>query len=188
MITEKFITKISSVLERLNIDYVIAGGIAVSVWGKPRHTADVDIVINTKTIESIRELVDLLRKEIEKSYLDKDRAIDAFKRKSEFNLVEPEYGLKADFFVADNSEYRQLEIKRGKNRKIGRKFIKFISPEDLIISKLIWFRESQSTRQLEDIASVMFEQKNLDKPYILKWVKKLGLEREWGQAQDLTRK
>ena len=185
MTTQKFVTKISSILDRLNIDYIISGGIAVSVWGRPRHTADVDIVVNLKTIESVEKLVDLLKKEIKTSYLDKDRAVDAFKRKSEFNLIEPEYGLKADFFVADSSEYKQMEIKRGKKRKIDDKFIKFISPEDLILSKLLWFKEGQSTRQLEDIASVMDIQTDLDIVYIKKWVKKLGLGKEFQALNNL---
>jgi len=182
--TQKFLEKINSILERLKIDYAISGGIAVSVWGKPRYTADIDIIVNLKTAESVEKLVELLRKEIKKSYLDKDRALDAFKRKSEFNLIEPEYGLKADFFVADKSEYCQLEIKRARKRKIGSKLIKFISPEDLIISKLLWFKEGQSTRQLEDIASVLEFRSDIDRAYLQKWIKKLNLEEEWQKVEN----
>lgn len=185
MTTQKFLTKIASVLERLDIAYAISGGFAVTLWGDPRFTADVDIIVNIKTAESLEKLIDLLRKEISKAYLDKDAAFDAFKRKSEFNLIEPEYGLKADFFVVPSEEYKQLEIKRARKKKIGEKYINFVSPEDLIISKLLWFREGQSTRQLEDIASVMDVQTGLDMVYIKKWVKKLGLEKEWKELEKV---
>lgn len=47
----------------------------------------------------------------------------------------------------------------------------FISPEDLILSKLIWYKESQSSRHLEDITSILkISKPNLN--YIKKWAKK----------------
>ena len=183
MTIQKFLEKIANILDEIRVDYVVSGGVAVSIWGKPRYTADVDIVVELKSLDSVEKMILLLQKEIKKSYLDKDRAIDAFKQKSEFNLIEPEYGLKADFFVAKADEYGQLAIKRGETKKIGNKSIKFISPEDLIISKLIWFKESGSTRQLEDISSVMDIQRKLDKRYLNSWIKKLDLEKEWSKVK-----
>lgn len=187
MTIKKFINQISSVLDRLKIPYIITGGIAISVWGDPRHTADVDIVVEIGSEKSVRDLISELKKIFPKSYSDEDLAIDAYQRKSEFNLVEPEYGLKADFFISSGEEFKQSEMKRGKIKKIDGKAIRFISPEDLIISKLLWFREGQSTRQLEDIASVMVKQKNLDQKYLNDWISKLKLQAEWqalGQLLD----
>lgn len=188
MTIQKFIVQVSAILDRLRIPYIISGGIAVSVWGRPRNTADVDIVVEINSIESVRDLVLKLKKIFPKSYSDEGLAIDAFKRKSEFNIVEPEYGLKADFFISSGSEHQQVEIKRGKPRKIDGKMIRFISPEDLVISKLLWFRESESTRQLEDIASVMDTQKSIDKKYLAGWIDKLGLQKEWQALQELLDK
>ena len=179
MTIQKFVNQIASVLNRLKIDYIITGGIAVSVWGNPRHTADVDIVVEIDSVKSIQDLIKDLKKIFPKSYPDVEMAIDAFRRKSEFNIIESGYGLKADFFISDKSEYKMSEIKRGRQRKIDNKIIRFISPEDLIISKLIWFKESQSTRQLEDISSVMDVQKKLDRTYLNKWIEKLDLQEEW---------
>lgn len=183
MTIQKFINQISAVLDRLKIDYIITGGIAVSLWGKPRHTADVDIVVEIDSIESIKDLIKDLKEIFPKSYPDVEMAIDAFKRKSEFNVVESEFGLKADFFISDGSEYKKSEIKRGKVKEIDGKMIRFISPEDLIISKLIWYRDSRSTRQLEDIASVMDIQKNLDQKYLNLWIDKLDLKKEWRRIE-----
>lgn len=183
MSIQKFVNQIASVLNQLKIDYIITGGIAVSVWGKPRHTADVDIVVEIDSVESIQDLIKDLKKVFPKSYPDVEMAIDAFKRKSEFNVIESGYGLKADFFISDKSEYKKLEIKRGRSRKIDGKIIRFISPEDLIISKLIWFKDSESTRQLEDIASVLDIQKNLDKKYLTLWIEKLELKEEWEKVK-----
>ena len=185
MTIQKFVNQIASILNQLEIDYIITGGIAVSVWGKPRHTADVDIVVEIDSVESIQDLIRDLKKAFPKSYPDVEMAIDAFKRKSEFNVVESEFGYKADFFVSDQTEYKKSEIKRGKSKQIDGKIIRFISPEDLIISKLIWFKDSQSTRQLEDIASIVTVQKELDQKYLNSWIKKLDLQAEWQKLKEL---
>ena len=178
MTIKQFLVEISQILDELKIEYAVSGGIAVSVWGRPRYTADLDIVIDIIDKAKIEELATALLKRFKVGYLDKEAAITAFKNKGEFNLIEPEYGLKADFFVIGPDEHQKLEIKRAKNKKIGGKLIKFISPEDLIIAKLKWYKESQSDRQLEDIAAVL-DAGNIDQKYLHSWVEKLGLEKEW---------
>lgn len=187
MTIQKFISQISSALEKLKIPYIITGGIAVSVWGRPRHTADVDIVVEIDRIEAMQNLISAIKKGLPKTYPDSEMAVNAFKRKSEFNIIESEYGLKADFFISDQTEYKKMAMKRGKLKKIGGKMIRFISAEDLILSKLLWFKESRSTRQLEDVASVMDIQKKLDMVYIKKWVEKLKLQDEWRRLKELKR-
>lgn len=179
---KQFLVRISATLDELKIEYAVSGGIAVSVWGRPRYTADLDIVVEIASKEKIEAMTEKLLKKFKAGYLDKEAALTAYKDKGEFNLIEPEYGLKADFFVIGSDEHQKLEIKRAKNKKIGGKLIKFISPEDLIIAKLKWYRESESDRQLEDVIAVL-EAGKLDQKYLHSWIKKLGLEKEWGKAE-----
>jgi len=42
---EELLIKIAGILEELNIPYAVTGGIAVSVWGRTRFTADIDMAI-----------------------------------------------------------------------------------------------------------------------------------------------
>lgn len=44
----RLLIRITEILERLNLPYLITGGIAVLVWGRPRFTADIDIVVELK--------------------------------------------------------------------------------------------------------------------------------------------
>jgi len=178
MTIKQFLIKISEILDELKIDYAISGGVAVSVWGRPRYTADLDIVLEIDNANQIENLVKILLKDIKGSYADEAAALEAFQRKSEFNLIESEYGLKADFFVIGQDEYQKQELKRAKKKRIAGKMVKFISPEDLIISKLKWYQESQSDRQIEDILTVL-EAGNIDMRYLHSWIKKLGLDEEW---------
>jgi hypothetical protein len=49
-----------------------------------------------------------------------------------------------------------------------------VSPEDLLLSKLIWIQDYQSPLQMEDIKNLA-EINTLIKKYILQWVGILGL-------------
>jgi len=42
------LVNIAKILERLKIPYMVTGGMAVFIWGRPRFTADIDMVIEFK--------------------------------------------------------------------------------------------------------------------------------------------
>ena len=56
----RLLVRIAKILERLKIPYIITGGIAVLVWGRPRFTADIDIVVEID-YRDIRRLESALR-------------------------------------------------------------------------------------------------------------------------------
>ncbi|MGH9571709.1 MAG: hypothetical protein ACRD4F_18860 [Candidatus Angelobacter sp.] len=59
-----------------------------------------------------------------------------------------------------------------------------INTEDLILSKLEWSRMGESERQVSDAAAVMQKRsQQLDRDYLEKWVKQLGLISEWEKAR-----
>ena len=59
------------------------------------------------------------------------------------------------------------ELKRKIGVKLDGRKVYFISPEDLILSKLRWFRTSESTRHLEDIKSILkISKKRIDRNYL----------------------
>lgn len=50
-----------------------------------------------------------------------------------------------------------------------------ITPEDLILIKLLWYEESESTRHLEDAQSIIVIQGDtLDKKYLRQWARQQG--------------
>ena len=52
----------------------------------------------------------------------------------------------------------------------------FVTPEDLIISKLDWARQSRSEVQLGDVRNVLASVPDLDEGYLARWTARLGLE------------
>lgn len=75
---EKLLLKVVPILDELQIDYYITGGFAVSVWGRPRATFDIDIVV--KLVEpKVRPLAEALREISKFGYIDEETAKEALK-------------------------------------------------------------------------------------------------------------
>jgi len=103
---------------------------------------------------------------------------EALEREGEFNFIYPEANLKVDFFIAGKNPVTKQELIRRLPLKIEKETVYFISPEDLILSKLRWHKEGQSARQLDDVESVLkIQGSKLDFIYLNKWAKIQETER-----------
>lgn len=163
---QKLLIKIVKILEKLNIAYFITGGFAVSLWGRPRSTLDIDVVIKLQEPQ-IKALINSLRGLSVAGYIEEDTIREALQEGGEFNFVHPESGIKVDFWIAKKDTASQTEFKRKVAKKIDGHPVYFISPEDLILSKLWWYKESNSSRHLEDAESVL-KNSRVDIKYIKK--------------------
>lgn len=178
----KLLTQVTVVLDKLERSYFITGGFAVSVWGRPRATFDIDIVV--KLVEpEVPKLAKMLRSVSEFGYIDEDTAKEAIRTNGEFNFIDPDTGVKVDFWVAKDDEIMAEEYRRIKKKKINGHEVCFISPEDLILSKLRWYRISPSSRHLEDVESILkISGDMLDKNYLLKQSREQGT---WDELNKL---
>ncbi|OGZ69577.1 MAG: hypothetical protein A3D44_03310 [Candidatus Staskawiczbacteria bacterium RIFCSPHIGHO2_02_FULL_42_22] len=169
---DELLVIISEILKDLEIPYAITGGFAVTIWGKPRYTADIDIIVEIAD-KNIKPLVKKLLAIDKDVHADEDMIREALMYHGEFNFIHPDTGLKVDFFVQDNNLYNKLKIKRAVVRDIFDHKIPFVSPEDLILSKLMWSKENQSQKQAEDIKSVLRNPNiTLDMMYLKNWAQK----------------
>ena len=178
---EKLLLKVIPVLDELKIDYFVTGSFAVSVWGRPRATFDIDIVVNLLE-PKVKPLAAALKKISKFGYVDEETAREALNTKGEFNFIDPETGIKVDFWAVSGDEKTKLQFKRRVAKKIDKQKVYFVSPEDLILSKLLWYKKSQSTRHLEDIESVLKISK-MDKKYLKNWAGKLDVAEIWARIQ-----
>jgi len=107
-------------------------------------------------------------------YISEEAVRDAIKRKSIFNIIDHQSGFKADFVILKNEPYRITEFSRRIQTDFYGTPIFIVSAEDLLLSKLIWIQEIQSSLQKEDIVNLV-SLENLDWQYIHHWVKELQL-------------
>jgi len=171
----ELLVNIVKILNKLDIPYMIVGGMAVFVWGRPRFTADIDIIIALEKKDA-GKLVKILRTFGKAGYVSEEAVNEAVSRKTEFNFIDGETGVKIDFWILKNDAFGKSQMTRRVPRTFLRNKIYFISPEDLILSKLEWHKISQSSKHLEDAESILRISKDkLDKNYLNQWAKKLGV-------------
>jgi hypothetical protein len=160
-------------LEEAGIGYMITGSVAANFYSQPRMTRDVDIVIQVK-VEQIDKLYHLFKKDF---YIDKNSVEKAVKEKNRFNIIHNEKIIKIDFIISKETEHGQIEFSRKIKERIDDFNLFIVSPEDLILSKLAWAKESSSETQLRDVKNIiLFNKESLDYDYLKKWSKKLSVE------------
>jgi hypothetical protein len=166
-----FFQKITDVLDKYDIPYMLSGSIALGIYTIPRMTRDIDFVIHLEA-KNLDLFVDSFK---EGFYCDRDGIKDAMVGPVKmFNIIDHESGYKADFVVLKDDPFRLEEFRRRLRVDYFEKTIYVVSPEDLLISKLIWIQDFQSAVQIEDIKSLVVVD-NMDWEYISKWVKQLKL-------------
>ena len=174
--------RISAILQRADIPYMLVGSFASSHYGAMRSTYDIDFVI-AATLEQLRTLIRLLPQE--EYYRDLESAIEAHNHQSMFNIIDMATGLKIDFIMSKPTAFGREQFRRRTKAEVEGTAVFVATPEDVILSKLQWAQMGQSLRQLEDIAGILkFRRDSLDHSYLQKWIAELGLTAEWKKARQ----
>lgn len=84
--------------------------------------------------------------------------------------------VKVDCVVRKRAAYRQEEFHRRRPIEVQGQRIWIVAPEDLILSKLYWARESLSELQLGDVRNILEAVPSLDWAYMEHWARELGIE------------
>jgi hypothetical protein len=164
--------------EELGIDYMISGSQASVYYGEPRFTRDIDIVADLDA-EDVPGL--LAHFPLPDFYLAEDAVRDAIRTRGQFNVIHPASGLKVDVIVRKDTPYDITEFERRTRLPAleGRAAF-FARPEDVIVYKMIYFREGGSERHLRDIAGILrVSGAELDLAYVADWARHLGLTDIW---------
>lgn len=79
--------------------------------------------------------------------------------------------IKVDLIVRKDAEFRQVEFDRRRPVQMNGVRTWIVSREDLILSKLVWAKDSGSEMQRRDIKTLLDE--TMDHPYLALWAAKL---------------
>jgi hypothetical protein len=169
---------VASRMDQAGVPYMVSGSLAMNYYAQPRMTRDIDLVV-----EMQRGSVARLQKVLgEDYYFSTDAATAALARRTMFNLIHQRHLIKLDCIVRKDTEYRKLEFSR--RRKVEVLGVQFyiVAPEDLVLSKLDWAKESRSEMQLSDVRNLLDAVSDLDRGYLTEWAKKLGLSELLGEV------
>ena len=144
---------LGAILDSLAIPYLVGGSVASMLYGEPRSTLDIDLVIEAD-IDRVRALVERLQSDF---YAELEDASQAVQHGTSFNAIHQPTSTKVDFFIAEKDAQTRRQFERRRTRLIGDTQVAFYAPEDILIRKLIWFRMGGevSDRQWRDVLGIL---------------------------------
>ncbi|MEO8613556.1 MAG: hypothetical protein ABI600_00320 [Luteolibacter sp.] len=174
-------------LNEHGIRYIITGSVASMVYGEPRLTNDVDVVLEI-TSQDIPTLVNAFPEK--DFYLPPVEIIETELlrgSRGHFNIISQLTMLKADIYLVGNDPIQRWGMKEARILDIDDQQISFASPEYVIIRKLEFYREGNSAKHLRDIASMITESSSeIDHLTLATYLSQLHLETEWQAALALV--
>jgi len=168
----EFVKQIASRLDSAGIPYMLTGSMAMGLYAVPRMTRDIDVVIECQP-DDAATIAALFEADC---YVDVESIREAATRQSTFNIIHNEWIIKADFIIRKDEEYRKVEFDRRRQFEIEGAPIWVVAPEDLILSKLKWARESDSELQQRDVQALVESVTDLDWRYLEPWAVTLGVK------------
>jgi hypothetical protein len=171
----EFINHIVEKLQQAGIEYVICGSMAATFYGLIRSTQDTDIIINP-TKEQLSKLIELLGNNY---YISSEAVFEALNKETMFNVIDIENSFKADLIIKKPSGFAAEEFHRKRKETLLDKQVYILSPEDSILSKLCWAKQSHSETQYRDVMTILEAKSGqLDIKYLNKWAKILDVEND----------
>ena len=166
----QFLQNIIEFLNREDIPCMLSGSVAMSVYTIPRSTRAIDFVIHlqAKDAEKFTSYFS------DGYYCDKDSVYDAIQHQTMFNIIDHATSFKADFVILKTQPFRQKEFERRMKADFFGIPIYVVTVEDLLLSKLIWIQEVQSSIQMEDIKNLLLVE-GMDRNYVKYWISSLDL-------------
>ena len=184
---QQFFEKVIRTLETLEIPYMVAGSVAAVVYGEPRMTNDMDVVVDLQA-----ESVDRLGRSFsspEFYFPPRPTILDEIVRRGQFNIIHLASGSKVDLILRKATEHGTSEFPRRQQQPMTPEMsAHFASPEDVIVAKLVFYLKGRSEKHLGDVAGILRIQGDaLDRAYLERWVEKLGLDEVWQAALSRAR-
>ncbi|MBI2900519.1 MAG: hypothetical protein HYY17_10055 [Planctomycetes bacterium] len=161
-------------LDALGVEYMVVGSYASNLYGRPRSSFDADLVVRVPG-EKVEPFV---RAFLPDFAVEPDGLRRDLESGSAFNLIPYDALFKIDIVPLRRTPFAEEEFRRRRQVRALDRAIWIASPEDVILSKLHWYRRGGevSGRQVEDARDVYAVQKDvLDDGYMNRWADELGV-------------
>ncbi len=171
--------RVLEVLDRHEIPYAVVGSVASSIYGIPRTTRDVDLIVDLSP-DRIAEFASELQAEF---YADPDAMKEAIQHGRSFNLIHLTSSFRIDIFPLQHDEYSRVAFTRRRfaaTKSLGGEPVEcaLASPEDTILGKLRSYRAGGETSDVQwnDLRDIRMTSGDiLDLEYLRHWAQRLGV-------------
>jgi len=178
--TTEAIGLVVTALEKEHVVYAVTGSVASSIHGEPITSIDVDIAVRMSPEVASR----LARDMAPRFYADPDMLREAAVNHAIANLYDHQTGLKFDLSVLSDIPYHEQVLSRRVRiqEPSSGLAIWVVSPEDAVLMKLVWRKDSRSRKQWDNALSVVrVKGHELDWSYLRRWAAELGVEADLDQ-------
>ena len=174
-------------LNKMGIRYMVTGAVASIIYGEPRLTHDIDVVIELKP-EQGEKVVDAFSSEefycppVEIIKVESARSL-----RGHFNIIHYKTGLKADLYTVGQDELHYWGMSNRKKIELeGEPF--WLAPlEYVILRKLEYYREGESEKHLQDIVGILeISSDQINFQQLEEKIQKYALQKEWEKAKSLA--
>ena len=168
-------------LESAGIPYAIVGSVASSVYGEPRATNDVDLLIQLSRHDAAKLVHGF---PCEQFYVPPTEVIEVELGRAHgghINIIALESMTKADFYPLSPTEVEWFSRRRA--LEIGGRVLWFAIPEAVILHKLRFYHEGGSEKHLRDIRGMLaVSGPEIDRALLDQATQELGLGSAWQAA------
>lgn len=174
-------------LNELRIPYLVTGGVASVMYGEPRLTRDIDLVIALNPRDAQRFArawpddqfyvppVEVIVEESERS------------AHGHFNVIHHHSTMRADVYLPGEDPLNRWAFANSVTRRVDEIDVVLAPVEAVILSKLRYFQMGGSDRHLRDIRQMLtISGPQVDHAVIERWTHTLGVEREWQRALEFN--
>ena len=166
-------------LSQLGGRYIVSGSFASMLYGEPRLTHDIDLVVFLRS-EDIGKLAQTYPPP--EFYVPPAETIfsEMSRQKGSFNIIHADSALKADFYLAGKDEFHAWAFRNAREYAYGGKPIRLAPPEYVIVRKLEFYREGGSEKHLRDIRGMLnLSGDQIDKSELNAWIQRQGVQEQW---------
>ncbi len=159
-------------LEKSGLPYAVTGSWAASAYGLIRSTHDLDVVIELQATAGAKILEAFSAPFVP----DAVWIAEAAEKGTFFNILDGESLLKVDFWPLKDDPYSREQFSRRRRQVVQGVPVWVLSLEDTMLSKIIWYRDSESELQWRDLRALWeLNRDEIDSDYINDWATRLGV-------------
>lgn len=171
-------------LNRLRIPYLVTGGVAAVIYGEPRLTRDIDLVLDLRAEDVVRMAgawptehfyvppVEVMAEEATRP------------AHGHFKIMHRDTVLRADVYcLGSEDELGVWALQHGQQMRIGDDEVAVAPIEYVILKKLQYFAAGGSDRHLRDIRAMLrLSGDQSDQAELARWLDQLNLRRVWNDV------
>lgn len=170
-------------LEALGVPYFVTGSVASLVYGEPRLTHDIDLVLSLRDLDAERLVAAFPTEDF---YCPPVEVIRVERRRSShghFNLIDHASGFKADIYLHGQNPLHAWAFARRRRAGPPGKQFWLAPPEYVVIRKLEFFREGGAEKHVRDVRAMLAALgDDVDRGQIETWVTERGLASAWARV------